>query len=126
MMRIYQSLEEKLLAMHLFNHIDLWNQNVEFIDQESPFAMPACFVEFGRVMWEDNTNGQRGSVDVSLHCVTAWNNDREHINTTQTLFERLHNTLIDGERLRRVSSIVNHNHDQIIDSIEVYRLKVSR
>ena len=32
-------------------HVGLWNRQVEFIEQEAPFPMPAVFVEFGRISW---------------------------------------------------------------------------
>lgn len=30
----------------LIRHIDLWNEQVEFIEQEEPFDTPAVFIEF--------------------------------------------------------------------------------
>ena len=30
-------------------HIDLWNHNVEFVEQEEGWARPAVFVEFGKI-----------------------------------------------------------------------------
>lgn len=35
-------------APRLVKHIDLWNQNVAFIEEESPWPRPAVFIEFGR------------------------------------------------------------------------------
>ncbi|MBR3571668.1 MAG: hypothetical protein IKN99_00215, partial [Bacteroidales bacterium] len=35
----------------LFKHFDLWNQQVEFIEQETPFQTPAIFVEFQPLQW---------------------------------------------------------------------------
>lgn len=32
-------------------HIDLWNHNVEFVEQEEGWARPAVFVEFGKIEW---------------------------------------------------------------------------
>ena len=29
----------------LFKHFDIWNRNVEFIEQDQPFTCPACFVD---------------------------------------------------------------------------------
>lgn len=30
----------------LIKYVDLWNHNVEFLDEEQPWARPAVFVEF--------------------------------------------------------------------------------
>lgn len=38
-------------------HFDLWNQNVEFIEQEAVFAMPAVFMEFKPIHWETLNGG---------------------------------------------------------------------
>jgi len=35
----------------LFQHFDLWNRQVEFIEQETPFTCPAVFVEFMPHTW---------------------------------------------------------------------------
>ena len=32
-------------------HIDLWNHNVEFIEQEDGWERPAVFVEFATIEW---------------------------------------------------------------------------
>lgn len=32
-------------------HIDLWNHNVEFLEQEDAWPLPALFVEFGEITW---------------------------------------------------------------------------
>ena len=56
---LYLALEEKLLAITdeqetpqpLFKHCDLWNRQVEFLEQETPFETPAVFVEFTNTEW---------------------------------------------------------------------------
>ena len=56
-------------------HIDRWNQNVEFMEQDSPWPRPAVFVEFGTITWEPFKGvrgGQTGKGTVSLHLVTDW------------------------------------------------------
>ena len=35
----------------LIKHFDLWNRQVEFIEEETPFECPAVFVEFDRLDW---------------------------------------------------------------------------
>ena len=56
--------------------IDLWNHNVEFIEQEEQWERPAVFVEFQPIKWRQVKTGH--SVDytsrchISLHVVTDW------------------------------------------------------
>ena len=54
-------------------HIDLWNHNVEFIEQEDGWERPAVFVEFGKIDWSPFQGGyQRGKGTVTIHLVTDW------------------------------------------------------
>ena len=54
-------------------HVDLWNHNVEYIEEETPWARPAVFVEFGAISWQPlQGGGRRGSGVVRLHLVTDW------------------------------------------------------
>ena len=45
---LYNLLCRELGAIAEIKHIDLWNRNVEFIEQEEGWERPAVFVEFGR------------------------------------------------------------------------------
>lgn len=42
---LYRMLCRELKAIDLIKHIDLWNHNVEFIEQEENWERPAVFVE---------------------------------------------------------------------------------
>lgn len=59
-------------AERLIPHIDLWNHNVEFIEQEENWARPAVFVEFCPIRWNALVNGveYRAEPQVNLHIVT--------------------------------------------------------
>ena len=32
-------------------HVDLYNENVEYVDEESPWERPAVFIEFDDIEW---------------------------------------------------------------------------
>ena len=53
-------------------HIDLWNHNVEFIEQEENWERPAVFVEFQPIQWNAIQPGAeyRAEPIVHLHVVT--------------------------------------------------------
>ena len=55
-------------------HIDLWNHNVEFIEQEENWERPAVFVEFQPIQWNAIQSGAeyRAEPIVHLHVVTDW------------------------------------------------------
>lgn len=48
---LYLKIRERLEATGVIKHIDLWNHNVEFLEQEEAWARPAVFVEFGVITW---------------------------------------------------------------------------
>lgn len=138
---MYIDLAGMLLAIPGIKHVDLWNQDVEFLDESAAFPRPAVFVEFGQIDWEP-LNGPspswRGTGTVNLHVVTDWHGDaapdseciKDNLEGWR-IAEAIHLT-VEGlhgngyDSLRCVSTITNHNHEDIVDNIEVYRFKAKR
>ena len=59
----------------LIKHVDLWNRNVEFIDQESAWPRPAVLIEFGQAtsrILSGPSISATADVAVTLHIVTDW------------------------------------------------------
>ena len=56
---LYNMLRERLKEVGggVIKHIDLWNHNVEFIEQEDGWARPAVFVEFCPIRWNAIVSG---------------------------------------------------------------------
>ncbi|NCC88562.1 MAG: hypothetical protein EOM05_12005 [Clostridia bacterium] len=49
-------------------HFDLWNNQLETIEDEMPFNLPAVFIEFLPIQWRHNLQGVReADVTVNLH-----------------------------------------------------------
>lgn len=71
---LYNLLCRELGAIVEIKHIDLWNRNVEFIEQEEGWERPAVFVEFGPIQWKPIVNGveYRAEPQITLHIVTDW------------------------------------------------------
>ena len=138
---LYKDLCRILMDIPGVEHVDLWNQDVEFLDESAAFPRPAVFVEFGQIDWEplsSPTPCWRGSGTVNLHIVTDWNGDAAPDSESMDdnlmgwkLAERIHLAVegmsgIGYDSLRCVSTITNHNHEDIVDNIEVYRFKAKR
>lgn len=116
-------------------HIDLWNHNVEFIEQEEQWARPAVFVEFQPIQWNAIQPGAeyRAEPLVSLHVVTDWQGsssaDSEFRDQSLKVFDlldaiHLHLACRRGKTFLEfdlVESRTNHNHDEIIENIETYQ-----
>lgn len=131
---IYKMLCERLGNIPEIKYIDLWNHNVEFIEQEDNWERPAVFVEHCPINWEATVVGMRYVTEakVNLHVVTDWvgssaaNSDqREESLTVFDLLEKIHTALadVDGEHFKEFdisNSTTNHNHEDILENIETY------
>lgn len=123
---LYDKIRNALLQLEdgEIAHIDLWNHNVEFIEQETAWARPAVFIEFEPVQWISIQPGvqYRAEARVKLHIVTDW---VENGTSVFDLPEKIHILLarLEGETFTDFTlaeSHTNHNHEDIIESIEVY------
>lgn len=132
---LYNLLCEKLGEIEEIKHVDLWNHNVEFIEQEENWARPAVFVEFCPIQWNAIVPGAeyRAEPLVKLHIVTDWEGSadrgsqfKEEALKVFDLVDMIHRKLacLDGEtfmQLDLVESQTNHNHEDIVENIEVYQ-----
>ena len=90
---LYTRIAARLATIAEIKHVDLWNHNVEFIEQETAWERPAVFIEFAPIQWSPIVHGveYRGAVTVNLHVVTDWNAGS---NTDQfDLLHRIHMAL---------------------------------
>ena len=111
-------------------HIALWNENVTFADVNETFERPAVFVEFGVMEWVC------GTLDSHLDVVfTGVSVLRIHVATDyleggdEGGFALVRDTLIGlkGERrgpLLLVRTMTNHNHEELLKSIEEFSMRV--
>ena len=147
--QLYLAIEQKLLAITdgqpdpkpLFKHCDLWNRQVEFIEQETPFQTPAVFVEFTDIQWRtDGQHIQDADLTLRLHIVTPWYANTAsnvadpdvraaalaYLDIPTVLFRQLHGQHGQFETgsfnaLTRIASTVNHDHERFVDSVETYQ-----
>lgn len=131
---IYKMLCERLGNIPEIKYIDLWNHNVEFIEQEDNWERPAVFVELCPINWEATVAGMRYVTEakVNLHVVTDWigssaasSEQREESLQVFDLLEKIHTALadVDGEHFREFdisNSTTNHNHEDILENVETY------
>ncbi|MDY0324491.1 MAG: hypothetical protein RBR24_10830 [Candidatus Carbobacillus sp.] len=117
----------------VFKHFDLWNQQVDFLEKETPFAYPAIFIEFLPITWTKmGMNKQAADVTVKIHIVSRWYNNTadynpQHLDALEYLElpDIVNNAITNfaptaGNRFMRTASTINHNHETILDSIEEF------
>lgn len=107
-------------------HVDLWNHNVEFIEQEEAWDRPAVFVEFAPIEWRADKGSYHTQGILRLHIVTDWAGPLSQGDETLEVFDLCETVRravvgLSGEHfgsLRLLGSDTNHNHEDIIESIE--------
>ena len=117
----------------LFKHIDLWNKQVERIEQEEPFDCPAVFIEFNPMNWRTQGNRvQDCDLTVRLHIVTEWSAGTADGSPTEEQaleFLNIANhvvAVLQGfstpymNSWMRTKSITGHDHEQYVDNVEEY------
>ena len=120
-------------GLPLIQHFDLWNQNVDFIDSDSPFLRPAVFIEFMPHTWDTIMNHvQTATITIRLHIVTEHFYQTADYSPTEsealdylTIPDKIlsalqSNSVPNSNGFMRISSTPNHNHEGIIDTIEEY------
>lgn len=140
---LYNALAAALLEVGdgLIRHVDLWNQNVEFIEEDAPWDRPAVFIEFGEIMWgpyKGPVNGLTGKGEVLLHIVTDWKGSAAEgspyqaetladYELTNRIFDRISGLRgISFRNLILTRTMTNHNHQELLENIEVYTVTYER
>ena len=142
---LYQRLRALLLEPENglgIKHVDLWNHNVEFLEQEAVWDRPAVFIEFCPIKWKAQQRGvsYRAEPLVRLHIVTDWverldtqldesltdESEVESALDELSLSEAIHGVIgcLDGESFYGfdiVETATNHNHEDIVESIDTYQ-----
>jgi len=143
--QLYLAIKEHIKAItdengeQVFKHFDLWNKQVEFIEQETPFAMPAVFIEFRPIMWDTLGEGnQKADATVVLHIVTHWfgqtadyspieEESLSYLDLADLLHQHMEGFTIDDDdhdlyagAFMRSASNINHDHSEYVDSSEEY------
>lgn len=129
--QIFSDIKEALLVEGSpIKHVDLWNENVTFLTQEVPFLMPAVFVEFDSVEWlpsksfgEASDIKYRGQGSIRIHIVTDWTLGDGCFDLSSSV-----EALISGiDEISILSTTeTNHNHEEIVENIDTYSIRVAR
>ena len=142
--QLYLSVIEKLKEIKdmkgdsQFHHFDLWNEQVVFLEQEEAFELPAAFIEFLPVRWKQLSDGiQEAAVQLRILRVTNFKGLSADGSTYQKdaleffdLIDQVNASLsgMKGENFRgmfRTESYTNHNHEEVIESIETFQVNVT-
>lgn len=122
----------------LVKHLDLWNHNVEFIEQEEAWERPAVFIEFSPIEWDHPVKGHgdfRGHGTLLLHIVTDWQGSTSAGSVFRSAglhaFDIIESVVrevcgLEGEcfgPLVHSQSLTNHSHEDLVENIESFTFK---
>ncbi len=136
--QIYLAVEERLKTLKgtdgepVVKHVGLWNEQQTLSPTDDAALLPAVLVEFMPIDWKTLGGGMQGStVQFRLHVMTLAHDATEQDDALQLfdLLDDIHATLngLRGERFRqlaRTSSITDHKHDELVESIEAFQISV--
>lgn len=143
--QIFTNVQTKVSAIKdavgndLIEHFDLWNKQVAFMEEETPFNTPAVFLEILPIKWDQlGGNLQQAVVTFKLHIVTQWfaqtakynpkqDEAIKYLALPQQIFDAMNKFTIEGSnQFVCTDSVPNHNHERYVDNIEVYQGLVQR
>lgn len=132
---IYLGIIKALKTIPEIQHFDLWNQNVEFA-QEDIFPTPAVFVEFDPILYKAvKETKQYADVAIKLHIVTDASGQSYDGSTSQSdslqffdLIDKIYRAIITIDENNygcfvRTGSYTNSDHGDLMESIETYTCK---
>lgn len=128
---ILQALTEALTNIGI-QHVDVWNHNVEFIDQEQAWHRPAVFVEFGDMLWEHVKQGERRTkFSLTLHLVCDYNTQADILQQWELAEEvstAVCNLSSDGDGSSFCisalqSTSTNHNHEDLVEELLSFNVR---
>lgn len=123
---LYKEMKEKLEQVEGVAHVDLWNQQTDFLEEEAPFEMPAVFIEIGTIEWNVQKGFFRGRGEVRLHTVMPWSSEApvEAWMLTDRIWEAL--TRIEADSFSGCypsMTIPNNSHGEVFENIDVFQVK---
>lgn len=126
----FNAIKDALLSKGLAKHVDMWNENVAFIDEDAAWERPAVFVEFGEILWSPvkgvGLRSYRGHGEIRLHIVTDfYDGGMEYgFEIAGKIADMLPGMRGVGyDCIELMSSLTNHNHEEILELVDVYSCK---
>ena len=120
----------------VIKHIDRWNNQLQYADQEQPFECPAVFIEFAPITWQPLQRGIReANVQITLHVVTdsrvgCWSDTIKVFEFLDTIYTDLYGLHVtEGKRtidtMRLLQSLTDSEFDELEDNRETYTCHVT-
>ncbi len=137
--RIYLAIIAGIKAANIgIKHFDKWNENTENLAQQNGYALPAVFIEFAPIAWQQRGGGVKSATArILLHIVTetlasaadgSRNQDDalEQFDTADAVVAAAQGLSGEGfNKLQHVTTETDHNHEQIQHDIEAFSCEIA-
>lgn len=115
-------------------HVGVWNQNVDFMEEDTPIPLPAVLVEFMPIRWQPvkEPSAIFGNGEIRLHVITHWHepaDDFAAFRVTQqmlTFITHVGGSEDDFSISYPSQTVTNHNHGEVMESIEILNARYRR
>jgi hypothetical protein len=112
-------------------HIDIWNNQIAFIDEEPPFSTPAVFIEFAPIRWQwDGGAAYEADITFTLHVVTdsrvkKWSDVINVFDLLDSIHNVLHGAQLENSsQIIRTSSATDNLFSELMHNQETYTCHV--
>lgn len=129
---IKQHIKTKLTKVQ---HIDLWNEQTNHLEEDIPFLRPAIFVEIEPIQWlETGKNSKKGTVNFTLHLVTDCYDTKaddkyaldalDMLNEVEQQFDG--HKMINCTPFENTLTTIDNNHGNLIENLLAYTCEYTK
>ena len=140
---IFNVIKDALLAIKDENglsvvcHVDRWNNQLLYAEEEQPFDTPAVFIEFNDILWDILPHGRReATISFNLHVATDsrvgyWSDSVEVFDLLDAINAALHGLHYSDDQGNAIDSVTSvksstdNNFDELQDNIETYSAHIT-
>lgn len=113
----------------IIHHVAFYNHQDQYPDQDSPFSLPACLIEFPPIRWQHSKDGLRSTLTIRLHLVARTEQPDQLaqllLRASEGLWLSLSGwALTDCSALTISSTELIHDYDELCGSIETYTCNI--
>lgn len=123
--QITDTLRDALLPIGV-THIQLWNEDIQFLTEGQPFPTPAVFIEFQPIQWQQSKEGiYTNDAQLRLHVITSADSPGTRFLLATQLRQAV--TRLRGQNFSRLipfADETNHNHAELIEDNYTFTLKI--
>lgn len=137
--QLFLAIVERLRKLEDVKFIDLWNEQIATIQTGSTWRQPAVFIEFEPYDVHQQGNRVRtANINIRLHIVTRavthnGSDDKQRMAQALEVFDTIEkiDAAINGlageyfSSFMLIASATNHNHAELIESIETFTTRVT-